>query len=490
MSIDPRTPVVVGVAQALQRPDDPADAVEALALMEQVVRDAADDAGAPGLLSSLDVIGVVQGAWKYTDPARLIADRVGATNVASSISANGGNTPQSYLNHFANRITAGDIQAAAFCGAETIWSRRRQRRAGLDVSYTAQPDATPDERFGADVGMQSDFEQSRGMSAPIHFYPLFESAIRNARGETLDEHRDRVSALWETFNQQAVANDYAWFRTPMTADEIRNPSPSNRMIGFPYTKSMNSNWDLDQAAAVIVCSAEAAEAAGVPRDRWVFPHAGTDAHDTYTVSNRRDLYSSPAINACGKALFELGETSPDEVAHIDLYSCFPSAVQVGAHELGIGEDRLLTQTGGLTFAGGPLNNYVTHSIATMIGTLRDDPGAVGLVSGNGGFLTKHSVGLYSTEPSDSGWRWADVQDVVDQVPETALEAEYSGDVTVEAYTVMHSPDGPEVGLCAVRTPDGGRTWGQVTDLATAATMTTEEAIGRSGSLDAEGVLTL
>lgn len=490
MTIDPRTPVVVGVAQAKQRPDDPADAVEALALMEQVVRGAADDAGAPGLLAGLDHIGVVRGAWKYTDPARLIADGVGATAARTSLSANGGNTPQSYVNSLASRIQAGELNSAVIVGAETIWSRRRQRRAGLDVNWTKQEGIDPDEQFGHDVPMTNDFEHSRGMDQPVNYYPLFESAIRAARGETMDEHRDRVAALWARFNEVAVNNEYAWFRTPMSADEIRNHSTSNRMVGFPYTKSMNSNWDLDQAAAIMLCSAEAAEAAGISRDRWVFPWAGTDAHDTYEVSARRDLHSSPAITEAGRRLFELTDTGVDDVAHIDLYSCFPSAVQVGAESLGIGEDRQLTQTGGLTFAGGPLNNYVTHSIATMMNVLREDAGAVGLVSANGGFLTKHAIGLYSTEPPPQTFRSDDVQAEVDKVESTPVDRDYAGPVTVEAYTVMHDHDGPEFGLCAAKTPAGARTWGKVTDTDRAEQMTRDDAIGAAGELDADGILTL
>ena len=192
----------------------------------------------------------------------------------------------------------------------------------------------------------TDFEMSRGMEQPVNFYPVFDSAIRAARGESIDEHRDRIAALWARFNEVAVANDYAWFRTPMSAAEIREPSPSNRMVGFPYTKAMNSNWDLDQAAAVLLCSVEAAEAAGVPRDKWVFPIAGTDAHDTYSVTERRDLHSSPAITEAGGRLYALAELGPDDVAHVDLYSCFPSAVQVAAESLGLDEARQLTQTGG------------------------------------------------------------------------------------------------------------------------------------------------
>lgn len=490
MVLDPRTPVIVGVAQATQRPAVLAEAKEAVALMSEVTAAAAADAGSVRLLSRLDHVGVIAGAWEYSDPARLVASMVGATRARTSLSANGGNTPQSYLNAIASRIQSGELGSAVICGAETIWSRRRQRRADLVVSRTEQVDVEPDERFGAEVPMYTELEGGRGARAPIHFYPIFESAIRHARGETIEDHRDRVSALWQRFNAVAVNNPNGWTRTPMTAAEIRNASASNRMVGFPYTKAMNSNWDLDQAAALLICSAEVAQASGIARDRWVFPLAGTDAHDTYAVSERRDLHSSPAITAAGSRLFELGDTSVDDVAHIDLYSCFPSAVQVGAAALGIDESRQLTQTGGLTFAGGPLNNYVTHSIATMVGVLRGDPGSLGLVTANGGLLTKHALGLYSTEPSPTAYVAEDVQPIVDQVPKTEVDGDHIGDVTVEAYTVMHTADGPEVGLCAVRTPENRRTWGRVPEVLTLHSMMDDETIERSGHLGADGILTL
>ncbi len=490
--IDPRNPVIVGVAQIKQRPDDPADAVEAIALMTAAVRDAAADtqavAGKDALLENLDLIGVVEGAWKYSDPGRLIADSIGAAGARTAISANGGNTPQSYVNDISLRIQSGELDVAVVVGAEIIWSRRRQRRAGITPETTAQEGVEPDERFGTDVPMSNDFEVSRGMEMPINFYPVFESALRAANGETIEAHRARVSGLWERFNQVAVANEYAWFREPMTAEEIREPSTANRMVGFPYTKAMNSNWDLDQAAALLICSAEQADAAGVPRDRWVFPWAGTDAHDTYAVSERRDLHSSPAIAEAGRTLYELAGIGPDDVDHIDVYSCFPSAVQVSANALGLGQDRQLTQTGGLTFAGGPLNNYVTHSIATMIDVLRNDPGSVGLVTANGGFLTKHALGVYSTTPPGGPYQAKDVQEAVDRTPTTPVDKDYTGPVTVEAYTVMHDADGPTEGLCAVRTPSGARSWGRVTDRATLAEMVETEAIGRSAELDADGLL--
>ena len=281
----------------------------------------------------------------------------------------------------------------------------------------------------------------------------------------------------------------------MTAEEIRTPSPGNRWVCWPYTKVMNANNAVEQAAAVIVCSAERAEALGVPRDRWVFPLAGTQAHDTYAVSHRRDLRSSGAIRLAARELFALAGRGVDEVAHADLYSCFPSAVQIAAAEIGLGLDRPLTVTGGLSFAGGPWNNYVTHSLAAMVGRLRDDPGSLGLVTANGGYVTKHALGLYSTEPPPGGFRWADVQDAVDALPRRELceEVEAPGTAaTVESWVVVHDRDGaPEKVLAACLLPDRRRAWGNTEDGdAVAELRSGDEQIGRAVTLDPDGTLRL
>jgi acetyl-CoA C-acetyltransferase len=257
---------------------------------------------------------------------------------------------------------------------------------------------------------------------------------------------------------------------------------------------MNSNNNVEQGAALLMCSAAAAERAGIPRDRWVFPLSGADAHDTDAVSHRGDLCSSPAIRAIGRQVFELAGIGIDDVAHVDLYSCFPSAVQIAAAELGLPDDdpnRELTVTGGLSFAGGPWNNYVTHAIATMIGVLREDPGSLGLCSANGGFITKHSIGVYSTEPPSDGFKWSDAQDEADRLtkPRDVAPEDYEGDVTIESWTVMHSRDGePENGIAAALLPDGRRTWGSTQDADVLKAMTVEEFAGRTAHLDGNGSL--
>ncbi len=475
IQIDPRTPVLVGAGQFKQRPEVPVEALEPVAMMAEALAAAAEDAGAPGLTSRATHTWVVKGAWPYPDPAALLNERFGAS-AKTGLSTDGGNVPQSLVNMACNRISAGEADVVLIAGAEGIWSRRRARRRDERIPYTSQTGKVPDEVLGADVVMNNKVEVERGLRDPINLYPVFESAFRASRGESMDEHRDRVAAMWEKFNQAAVANPYAWVRKPMTADEIRNPSQTNRLIGFPYTKCMNSNWDLDLAAALIVCSAEAATAAGVPTDRWLFPYAGTDGRDTNYVSNRGDLHSSPAIRVAGRRAMELAGVGVDDIDYVDLYSCFPSAVQISATELGLGLDRDLTLTGGLTFAGGPLNNYVGHSIATMAGKLRENPGSIGLCSANGGYLTKHSFGVYSTTPPEAGFRHQDCQDEIDRFPSVDLDADYTGGATVEAYTVMHGREAPEVALAAVRTPNG-RQWARSSDAALMDEMIRSEFIG-------------
>jgi acetyl-CoA C-acetyltransferase len=224
----------------------------------------------------------------------------------------------------------------------------------------------------------------------------------------------------------------------------------------------------------------------------VFPWSGTDAHDHDFVSNRDNLFTSPAIRTAGGRALELAGVGVDDLAHVDLYSCFPSAVEIAAAELGLSLDRPLTVTGGLTFAGGPWNNYVMHSIATMVGLLRDDPSAVGLCTANGGYITKHAFGVYSARPPVTPFRWESPQDVVDALPRRAVVDTHEGDVTVESYTVMHERDGsPGNAIAACLLPSGERVWATSTDAdLLGLLLTDDDVVGRAGKVDADGRLLL
>jgi len=484
---DPRTPVLVGVAQLNQRPDSLDDALEASALMTEVAVAAAHDAGAPALLAAVQLVVAINGAWSYRDPARIVADAIGASGARTVRTTHGGNTPQMVVDMAAEQIVSGGLDVALVVGAETIWSRRRMRAAGIDRSVTDQPEGVaPDETWGPELDLVDPHEQERGLQQPVEVYPIFETAIRAQRGESVEAHRDRIAALWRGFNTAAVANPFAWSRSAMTAEEIRDPSASNRMVAFPYTKAMCSNWDLDQAAALILCSAQAAERLGVPRDRWVFVHGGAEAADTSYVSHRHELGRSPAIAAAWRALSSDRGVGVDDIRYLDVYSCFPSAVEAAVEAIGVDDSRPLTLTGGLTFAGGPLNNYVTHSIATIAGCLRSDPDALGLITANGGLLTKHALGLYAGHPPQAPFRRTALSS--EDVPHQAREAapDHVGAVTLEASTVMHDRNGPTHALFAGLTVDGRRVWGTSSDASVMQAAMTTELAGTSADLDADG----
>jgi acetyl-CoA C-acetyltransferase len=488
MAIDPRTPVLVGAGQLLQRVA-PEDALEPVGIMAESARLAAEDAGAPGLLAKVDsirVVGLV--SWRYADPGALVAERIGATPRQSGLTPMGGNAPQTLVSSTATDILAGKLDVALLTAAESARARAGYRKRDEKPPWTTQPEGTPPaEQLGKDVPMNHQAELAKGIFLPLELYPIFECALRAAAGRTVDEQVARISELWSRFSEVAAANPYAWSREALTPGQIATPTAENRMIGFPYTRSMNTNNTVDMGASVLLCSVEAARAAGVPEDRWVFPWSGTDAHDHPAVSSRADLHSSPAMRLAGGRALELAGVGVDDLAHVDLYSCFPAAVQIAAAELGLSLERQLTVTGGLSFAGAPLNGYVMHSIATMADVLRADPGSRGLISANGGYVTKHAFGVWSTEPPPQAFRWEDVQPAVDALPSTTPVEEHEGPVTVEAYTVMHDRDNQaEKAILACRTPDGGRTWGLSQDEDLMAAMKVEELVGQPGQLKGTG----
>lgn len=488
--VDPRTPVLIGGGQLNQRVDRGEEPLEPADLIAEALRRAAVDAGLPAdALAGADAVHVVGLlSWRYRDPALLVAQRLGATPKDTSLSGMGGNSPQSLVNQACLAIQAGTADLVLLGGAEAWRTRMSARKAGVDLDWTVQDESVPQARQStADVAMSSPGELARGVAMPVQVYPLFEQAHRINLGRGLDEHLDVAAGLWSRFSEVAAGNPNAWIQEAYTAEEIRTPSADNRMIGFPYTKRMNSNNAVEQGAGVILCSAERAEALGVPRDRWVFPHSGTDAHDHYFVSNRDDLGRSPAMRLGGAAALELAGVGIDDIAHVDLYSCFPSAVQIAAAELGLGLDRQLTVTGGLSFAGGPWNNYVMHSIAQMATVLRDDPGSIGLVTANGGLITKHAFGVYSTEPPAQPFRHGEPQAEIDALPSKELCEDPEGELAIESWTVMHDRHGePETGIVVGLLADGRRAWGVTTDDATTKAMVTEDLAGRSAQVRPDG----
>jgi acetyl-CoA C-acetyltransferase len=468
MSLDPSTPVIVGVGQAQQRPADPADAREPVDLLAVAAQKAAADSGAASLLDRVDAVAVMQlVSWSYPDPGAALARRLGISPRTTITTTVGGNSPQMALNRLAPAIARGDHDVVLLGGVECVHTRWRARRpeTRTHLAWSTEADPPCPIVWGDDRPGSSQYEMAHLAVAPTQVYPLFETALRAAAGHGTEEHQRFVSELWARFAAVAADNPNAASRVAFTAEEIRTVTPDNRMIAFPYPKRMCANIDVDQAAALILCSYERARDAGVADDRLVFPLAGADAADHYFFTERDRLADSPAMRAVASAVLDAAGLGVDDVARFDLYSCFPSAVQLSMAALGLGglpagDARPLTVTGGLGFAGGPGNDYVTHSIAEMVRECRQDPGSVGLVTALGWYATKHSAGLYSSRPPTGGFARVDpavTQAAVDALPARVPAGRYAGPAEVEATSVAFERDGsPGHAVLSALTPDGRR----------------------------------
>lgn len=491
MTLDPRTPVIVGVGQYLHRSESLADALEPVALMERSVLAAAADAGldGPPCADSVRVVNII--GWRYRNAPRFLAERLGLSDCELAESTAGGNSPQALVNRTALDIASGAVDLAILSGAEAFRTYMRARKENVTLDWPKADEHDVPTTIGKPLDMNHPHERELGIVMPVQVYPMFETALRAEAGRTVEEHQAHLGALWSDLSHVAASNPYAWIREPKSAEEITTVGPKNRMIGFPYPKLMNSNSDVDMGAALIMCSVEVAERLGIARDRWVFPRSGTDCHEHNFVSNRDTFARTPAIELGGRRALDLAGVTIDEVALIDLYSCFPSAVQLGAASLGVDLDRQWSRTGGLPFAGGPWNNYPMHAIATIVSELREQPDEYGLVWANGGYATKHSFGVYAATPPTDGFGYDHPQAEIDALPKRSLAIgeEAVGSADIEAYTVMFSRDNePESAIAACLLPDGRRAWGKSSDTAVAAAMCDGEWVGISVELDADATM--
>lgn len=445
-------PVLVGVGQFVHRPDEgpPPDLVEA---MTAAARTAGEDAGG-GLLSGVDWIVALKGAWTHPDPAREVAAAVGAPG-AHTVLAEVGITQQEVIDT-ALAAVAGGRRAALILGGEV--NHGSTTLAAGAVAEARRATAEPDEHLVShDLGI-SPVEIEHLFVDPPTVYAVMEDAFARLAGWDADEHRRALGRLTERFALVAAANPYAWDRSAPRAAEIVEPAADNRMIAEPYTKRCCSNLRVNQAVALLVTTVSEARRAGIPEDRWVFCHGSAFANHAVPVIRRVSPGRSPVMAGAGRRALELAGVGPDDLGHLDLYSCFPAAVQIAAHELEIDPERQLTVTGGMTFGGGPLNSYQPHALATMADVLRADPGSTGFVSAVSGFITKYGASVWSTTPAPDGWRGEDVTAAVAAADAPHEDTSDPGDdVTVVAGTVVHDREGNRTRVAIVETPAGLRT---------------------------------
>jgi acetyl-CoA C-acetyltransferase len=485
-----RIPVIIGVGQVNNRPADPDEGLDSLGLMVAALRVAAEDAGVP--LAEIDSLAIVDqisfhSLGKLPEPLAAAIGASPAINYQSA--APHGDTPVRLLNEAANRIGAGEVKLAAIVGAEalrTAAGRAAKAASGEDKSYNAIRKVA--------TRREPDYAQKHGLAAPVDVYPLYENATRAAWGHSLAEAQGESAEIWSHFSEVAAANEGAWIRKPATPADILRVDERNRPIAFPYSKLMVANSSVNQGAGFLVASLAEARRRGLPEDRLIYVGMGAAAKEPPSIL-RRDRYTgSVSMETSINRTLALNGMTAQDFDFVELYSCFPCVPKMARRTLGWPVDRPATVFGGLTFGGGPIANYMSHAIVSMVEKLRRE-GRYGFLFANGGFATDNHCIVLGKEPiaaasfpQDFDYQ-AEAEAKRGPVPD--LVEDYAGPATIESYTVFYGRDGaPRAGVVVARTPEGRRTLAHVDvgDTAMLAFLTdgAKEPVGTAGEVVALG----
>src|SRR6478736_10183080 len=453
-----RIPVIVGVGEIADRPKDIAAGLEPMALLEEAVRRAEADSGAKllGELGSLDVVNFL--SWRYRDPEKQLAARLGANPAHLYYGPVGGESPIRYLHEAAKRIARGECTVAAVCGAEAQSTATKADRAGVKLPWTPFAHDAPEPKRGA--AFQKPLAMKLGVLRPVTVYPFYEAASSAHWGQTPREAMAESGTLWSRYSDAAAQNPNAWLKRRYTPEEITTPTADNRLIAWPYNKLMVANPSVNMGGALLLTSLAKARAAGIAEDKLVYPLGGASAEEPRDYLLRDQFYESHPQNAVLKSVMDLAGGDGRAFDAIELYSCFPCVPKMARRTLGLGDDVQPTVTGGLTFFGARLNTYMTHAACAMVRRVRNGA-QLGLLYGQGGFVTKHHGLVLSRQaPRQPLAQDTSVQAEADRnrrkVPEFVTEA--SGKGKVESFTVIYRSNGDvEHGAVMLRTEDDRRT---------------------------------
>ncbi len=477
MSSPDHTPVLVGIGTATRREDNFEHALEPMDLMQEAVNAAGRDSGSALTLPGVQAIAVPRGRWRYANPAGAIARAIGAAD-AHTVLASVGVLQQSLIGEACARIARGEAHTTLVAGADAGYRLLRAQIAGREAGEQVQDDQ-PDVFLSPKDELRHAVEKRAGIRMPVGLYAMLESAYRAQRGWSVADHRDRLADLGARFSRVAADNPHSWQREPVVAATIRDAGERNPMQAFPYTRLHCATWNVDQAAALLFCSAARAEALGIPRERWIYPVASTESNHMVAVSARADLANCPGARIAGRAALAAGALDARDLDLVELYSCFPIAVEAYAAALGLPLERGLTITGGMPFAGGPYNNYVLQATCRAAELLRARRGRNALVSSVSGVLTKQGFGLWSVQPAPDGFINADLSDAVAREQRVLdVDENFSGSAAVAGYTVLHGRGQAPRALALVDTPGLKRALVESDDAALIGRLQEEEFVGR------------
>lgn len=436
-------PVIIGAAQFTQRKETP-QPLDSLSLMVKTGQKAIEDTKSKKIDDLINAIYMVNiSSWSYKDAPGELGRRLNIVPKEKIYLPDGGQSPQMLVNRAAKAITNGEHQCILITGGEAAYSIRKTFN-GVRPNYWPKkevPEYTNGEKWVLSKPI-IDYQ----LYFPTTQYAIFETALRAASGRNIEEHNKYMGKLFEKFSRIASENPYSWSQKQFTAEEISNPSTDNRLIVHPYTKRMCANNFVDQAGTIIITSEEVAESLNIDKKQWVYIMGGATFKNIDDVYRRPRFDDSPAVREGVRLALEQAGLELSDIDKYDLYSCFPSIVEIFMGELGIEDDdpRDLTLTGGLPFFGTPLSNYSLHAIINTVDAIRSNPTLKVMVIANGGYNTKQSVGIYGTNPPLIKWGSRDdsqIQESIlkEKLPEPVEEA--NGKLIANGYSVIYSRSG-------------------------------------------------
>lgn len=362
------TPVIVGIHQFTQRWQDSIAPLEPLKMMAKVSQQAIEDTQTD-FKKNIDTLYIVNiFSYTYQDAPGELAELLGINPNQMLYPTEGGNTPQYLIGKACLALEKGESKAVLIAGAEAVYGFKQAQKKGVKLDW--KPRKQPQKIDGEIRVPLNDVESAYELYLPANIYPLFETALRANAQRSPETHQVYLGKLYAHFAEVAAKNPLAWSQDSYTAEKIYQPSAENRYITYPYTKRMNANINVDQATAIVLTTVGEAQKLGVPEEKWVFPSGSACLNEVWEVTRRPKLYESVAIREAGKLALAQAGVGIEEMDAFDLYSCFPCAVQMAQNALGIAEEdtRPRTLTGGLSYFGGPGNNYVSHSIIIRLWT--------------------------------------------------------------------------------------------------------------------------
>ena len=452
-------PIIVGASQFTQRKGTP-QPLDSLNLMVKTGQDAIENTHSKKIIDFIDAVYMVNiRSWSYEDAPGELSKKLNITPKEKIYLPDGGHSPQMLVNRAVKAIASGEHRCVLITGGEAAYSINKLFKGKRPKHWPKK--ATPKyiNRGNWDI---PEIDRKYGLHFPSLTYAIFETALRASSGRTIEEHRKYMGELLERFSKVASKNPLSWTQKFFSADEITTPTSKNRLVVHPYTKRMCANNFVDQAGTIIIASEDIANLLNIEQKHWVYIMGGVDLRNIKEVYRRPRLDRSPAVREGSRIVLEQAGLELSDIDRFDLYSCFPSIVEIFIKELGIKEDdpRELTVTGGLPYFGTPLSNYSLHAIINTVELIRTDPSLKVMVIANGGYNTKQSIGIYGSKPPTMELAAQDVSKIQESIIKSSLPdivEKVNGKLTVEGYSIIYDRTGqPKRSVLIGSLKNGGR----------------------------------